>query len=276
MNILIDNFLTREDTQCLYLYHELKNMENTNVYFWASKNISTYDIFDDTKPDIFVSHVSAINFELGSYLDDNKQKDKLIIVLSTYGVDPESIINLEHHIEKEQKLFLMHRGKLNTRKLKTIDINHCVDPNLKQMKFEYSNIDTGYFVKSNEDIKQESGCYHYISNMADNADICLPEQSMATTYSNYKQIIFKNLGEFNQAFFDALYYCDKVYYTPYDKSIDEISEKMFGQVLNINNKRIDFDKVKHIIKEKHMPKNRVKTIMSQLPINQNLFNKVDQ
>jgi hypothetical protein len=276
MNILIDNFVTKEDTQCLYLYHELKKMQDANVYYWPNKNISTYDIFDDTNPDIFISHVGAINFELASYLDDNKQKDKLIIVLSTYGVTPESIIQLEHHVEKEQKLFLMHEGKLNSRKLKTIKVNQCVDPNLKQLKFEYSNIDTGYFVKSNSDIKEKNGCYHHISNIADNADICLEEKSMGSMYNNYKRIIFKNLSQFNQSFFDAIYYGGEVYYTSDDKSIDDISEKMFGQVLNINNKSVDFDRVKNIVKEKHMPKNRLKTIMSQLPINQNLFNKVDQ
>ena len=91
MNILIDNFITQVSTQSLYFYHELKKNNNIETYYWPSKNISTYDIFDDTKPDLFISHCASLNYELASYLDDNKNKD-IIIALSTSGINPKKLI----------------------------------------------------------------------------------------------------------------------------------------------------------------------------------------
>ncbi len=99
---------------------------------------------------------------------------------------------------------------------------------------------------------------------------------LASAMSNYNTIVFPNLTEFQQSFFDALYRSAEVYYTGDSVEIDKESEKIFGQSLNIKNKSVDFDAVKKVISEKHLPKNRVKTFLSQLPINQNIFTEVSQ
>ena len=66
MNILIDNYLNKEDSQCLYLYHAIKSLDENQVkaFYWPSRDISTYDIFDDTKPDIFISHAELWTMNL--------------------------------------------------------------------------------------------------------------------------------------------------------------------------------------------------------------------
>ena len=114
--------------------------------------------------------------------------------------------------------------------------------------------------------------YHYLSNSNGIGDVSLPQQTLSSLYSKYNEIVFDGYDTFDQSFFDALYRTPEVYYISDDKKLDELSEKLFGCVLNYNNKgKIDFTKVKEVLKEKHLPKNRVKQLLSQLPINQKEF-----
>ena len=110
MNILIDNFITQVSTQSLYFYHELKKNTNIETYYWPSKNISTYDIFDDTNPDLFISHCASLNYELASYLDDNGNTD-MIIALSTSGINAKKLIELEAEFSQEMKFKVFFFGR---------------------------------------------------------------------------------------------------------------------------------------------------------------------
>ncbi len=110
MNILIDNFITQVSTQSLYFYNELKKNNNIETYYWPSKNISTYDIFDDTNPDLFISHCANLGYELASYLDDNNNKD-IIIALSTSGINPKKLIKLEDEFSKDMKFKVFFFGR---------------------------------------------------------------------------------------------------------------------------------------------------------------------
>ena len=59
-------------------------------------------------------------------------------------------------------------------------------------------------------------------------------------------------------------------------NLDKLSEKVFGQVLSYDNRdNIDFKLVKDRIKEKHLPSNRAKTLLYQLSINKQTFNKLN-
>lgn len=281
MNILIDNYLNKEDSQCLYLYHAIKSLDENQVkaFYWPSRDISTYDIFDDTKPDIFISHCGAMDYELGVYLEDNKETaENLIIVMSTFGggeQTKEYYQRMDTMLQSKRigNVYLMSNKDLGLKRLKGIRINHCVDENVKPDKLNYQ-IPCAYFVNNQDDVTAESDkSYHYISNTITGVDICLEEIKLAKMYNNYNKIVFKNLKKFNQSFFDALYQCKEVSYTSDDENVDNICNNLFGQVLNVNNKDVDYEKVRQRIKEKHMPHNRVKTLLSQLPINHNLFSK---
>lgn len=281
MNILIDNYLNKEDSQCLYLYHAIKSLDENQVkaFYWPSRDISTYDIFDDTKPDIFISHCGAMDYELGVYLEDNKEiADNLIIVMSTFGggeQTKEYYQRMDTMLKSKRigNVYLMSSKDLELKRLKGIKINHCVDDNVKPDKLNYQ-IPCAYFVNNQDDVTgEDDSSYHYISNTISGVDICLEEIKLAKLYNNYNKIVFKNLNKFNQCFFDALYQCKEVSYTSDDKNVDNICNSLFGQVLNVNNKDIDYKKVRQRVKEKHMPYNRVKTLLSQLPINHNLFSK---
>lgn len=280
MNILVDHYLNKQDSQSIYLYKTLKGMKNLNTFYWPSRQISTYDIFDDTQPDIFITHVGAMDYELGVYLEDNKMADKLLILLATFNNQPKEdkqyFQQIEDSIQSKIKknLFLLSDCDLGLKTIKTIRMNHCADTNVIDQKLKYQ-IPVAYFVNSSKDIKTEKEkSYHYISNTIAEADICLEQVSLARLFNNYNKIVFKNIDTFCQSFFDALYRCKEVYYTTKDRNVDEHCEKLFGQVLNINNSNVNFEKVKQRVLEKHLPENRVKTLLSQIPINQNIFTEV--
>lgn len=279
MNILVDHYLNKEDSQSVYLYRALKEFKNIKTFYWPSRQISTYDIFDDTKPDVFITHCGAMDYELGFYLEDNQVED-LLILLATFNNQPQQ--NKEYFQEVEQSisgkikknLYLLSDQNLGLSTIKTIKLNHCADTNVIDQKIKYQ-IPVAYFVTDSKDIGRENHkSYHYISNTIGQADICLEQITLSKLFCNYDKIIFKNMTSFSQAFFDAIYKCKEVYYTTNTKDIDTQCEKLFGQVLNINNKNVDFTKVKERVMAKHLPINRVRTLLSQLPINQNIFTEV--
>lgn len=276
MRILIDNFVTQVSTQSLYIYHELKKNTNIETYFWPSKNISTYDIFDDTKPDLFISHCASVDYELASYLDD-VGNNEVLIALSTSGVNAKKLTELEMEFKQDLKLKVFFFGSQNIKfsKSKNIVINDCIDDNI--LKNEYHHrMPLAYYIQNNNDLPSEEGPYHTISSVIKEADVNLDQMKLASIMGNYDKIVFPNLTEFEQSFFDALYRSPEVYYTGNLSEIDKQSEKIFGQSLNIKNKSVDFNAVRKVIAEKHLPKNRVKTLLSQLPINQNIFTEVSQ
>lgn len=273
MNILVDNFSNNRDSLCLYLYHALKEHTKANAFFWSSKAISAYDVFDDVKPDVFITHCKALDNEVAAYIDDKANRKDLIVVLFVNGITQEEIEFVESTpIKKNSRIILVNSGQKKIKSsLKFVSIWDCVDDKIEDSNMEY-NIPIGYHIKDNDQMKPKSGSYHYLSNNNGIGDVSLPQQTLSSLYRKYNEIVFNGYDAFDQSFFDALYRTPEVYYISDDKKLDELSEKLFGCVLNYNNKgKIDFAKVKKVLKEKHLPKNRVKQLLSQLPINQKEF-----
>ena len=151
---------------------------------------------------------------------------------------------------------------------------HDININENTNSVEY-NIDRGIFVNSTDDLKKYSGSYHYISNnqkLKEKIDIVLPTHMLIPLYKNYKEIIFTNIENDNipQSFFDAIMLCDKVYCENLTKETDEMLKKFFklGDYsfdYNSQSRLENFAQVKAFVKEKHLPINRAKTILSQIP-----------
>tara|TARA_B100001564_G_scaffold353560_1_gene362730 strand:+ start:5169 stop:5999 length:831 start_codon:yes stop_codon:yes gene_type:complete len=273
MNILIDNFSNNRDSTCLYLYNECQKLKKINTSFWTTKAISTYDIFDDVKPDVFITHCKSLSQEVAMYIDDQSTKKGMIVVLFISGISQEEIDYIASTPMKENSQILLactDKQKIKT-SLKQIYVRDCADDNITNAEVDYK-IPKAYHVIDNSIIKKQSGSYHYLSNQNGVGDISMPQQTLSSLYYKYEQILFEGYEKFDQSFFDALHRVPEVYYTSDKKELDELSEKLFGCVLNYKNKgKVDFDKVKKTIKEKHLPRNRVKQLLSQLPINQENF-----
>ena len=84
---------------------------------------------------------------------------------------------------------------------------------------------------------------------------------------------FDKIDKFEQPFFDAVYRTE-TYYNSENEKLSEKSVEIFGQDLNIKNNNVDFKKVRQVLSEKYMPKNRAKQLLSQMPIDQSVFTEV--
>lgn len=261
MKILVDNYLSNEHTQPLYFYESLRNIEGIESFYWPQRS-SAYDVFDDVKPDIFISSVNC-EYEKVHYLE----RSDMSHVINTDG--GELIQNLKDALGKNTT-YISFSNKPECKR-----IMHCADTNLLRNTDSIDfNIPTAYFVTKESNV-DDKGSYHKISCNFDKVDVMLPEYQLFTLYRHYDKIIFRDIKAFNQSFFDALLVCDNVYYENVDDSLDEISNKIFKQVLNIKNKdNVDMSAVRDHVLEKHTCVNRTKSLLSQLPINQNLFTEV--
>lgn len=275
MRFLIDNYATQENTQPLYFYSALKSLSKCEAYL-RNANQSIYDYFDRYNPDVYITHAGLITPDLLHYTKSNPNK-KINILISVYGMDNENINKVDEGIKNNELpcKFLFSNKKINVKNNKTVVVNNAADENIIKDPSVNYNLDKAVFVFDSAKISDYDPPYHIISNnnkLIDSADIIAPELYLAGIYSNYKQIIFEDLPvSIPQAFFDALLFCDSVYYQTTNNQVDENMKKIFPNCgsMNYKNKdRInDFADVKKIVKAKHTGTNRLLTLLSQIACN---------
>ena len=283
MIILTKDYTTNESTQSMMFHHQFSQMPSINAAYWVKENTgSTFDVLDEVKPDFFIVDAAQLNIDLAYYFcEQANQNIKTKIILH---VD-DSFKSLKHlqaspiykdHVE----LIISNNKEIGFGKKRVVKIDPCADVNIQMSSMTYK-IPTAYVVNNpgwvNLEIdKPES--YHSLScQNIPNVDICMPILHMAKIFDRYGEIIFLDINKFDQSFFNAIHACEKVYYfnnQPNDK-LKEESVRLFGCDLNYNNKdNVNFDEVKKLVSEKHTGANRVKTLLSQMGINQSIFTEV--
>ena len=60
MKILFHNYSNSTSTEPIYLYNALQKC-GVESFIWADPNMSAYDVFDTTKPDVFVTHFKTFS-----------------------------------------------------------------------------------------------------------------------------------------------------------------------------------------------------------------------
>ena len=281
MNILVDSFVNSESTESLYWYEEINKIESINTFYWPNVDISAYDVFYDTKPDLFLTHIDRIGFAVDSnhsYEVIHYIKNNDIKVFARTEPNERCIHQVKNLCEfldkKDRSKITLISTDRQIDRWKVINLLPAADSNLLHRNPVQFDIPTAFFVEDNANIKS-TGSYHTISNTLEKADIMMPEHLLCPMYKNYHTIIFKNISQFKQSFFDAICFGNKVYYENNNDKIDSLSEKIFGQNLNIANKdNIDHNKLKEDTLQKHTSTRRVNQLLSQLPINQELFTGV--
>ena len=261
MKILVDNYLNNEHTQPLYFYESLRSIEGIESYYWPNEG-SAYDTFDDIKPDIFISSINC-SYEKVHYV----QRSNMSHVINTDGGEVHPNFKKAFGDKTTYISFVSNPNSLR--------IMHCADTNLLKSEDNLTfNIPTAYFITKDSEVNDKHS-YHKISCTYEKTDIMLPEYQLFSLYRHYDKIIFRDIENFSQSFFDAIITCDNVYYENSDDSLDELSKKIFKQVLNIKNKEnVDAKSVREHVLKNHTCNNRTKSLLSQLPINQNLFAEV--
>lgn len=275
MKFLIENYANSFDTQALYLHQALLSSGVESV-LWESNSSSVYDIMDKENPDYYITTASRLSKDFAHYTNNNK---KIKLLLNVDYITGQIIMNLEESIinsDIECCFFFSSKYNVKTKKIRFVHLNNAHDNNLaKQSNSVIYSIDKAIFVNSYKDCEKHEDTYHFISNdqkLKEKIDIVLPEHMLFSLYRNYREIIFKNMNNsyVPQSFFDAIIFGNKVYCKDIDEKTSEMLSKVFrldGQSFDYNssNRIEDFEPIRSIIQEKHLPVNRAKTILSQIP-----------
>lgn len=278
MRILIKDYTTNKCSQSMLLKTAINKYTDIEAFFWQDNNgMSTYDTVDSVSPDYILISAMSIDEDLVHYLDNNNKAQKIVIHIPSDM--PHAGVRRIHDSDffKNHVCLAVTSHDIITR-VRSVNLKPCADINI--MDYNYPNkIPLGIVtVREKVDSKLKSGrqSYHTMSYEKDKeVDIATSNLQLAQLYSNYDEIIFDGITSFDQPFFDALHRVDKVFYSS-DTSLSEESIKLFGQDLNINNDDVDFNIARATLRDKHFPMNRMKQLLSQMPIDQSLFTEVSK
>lgn len=117
MKILFDNYITLTSSECSYFNGVLRRA-GVESLFWSDKRISTFDILDSTKPDVFVTHYRQVTQDLIKYLSNTTKID---LVLNISGSTESEVNALENFLSSNNvKCSLMFSGDVDAAKPKGV------------------------------------------------------------------------------------------------------------------------------------------------------------
>jgi hypothetical protein len=268
MRFLIDNYASSESTEPYYLNATINNIEGCFSHLWNRNQVGAYDIFDITKPDIFIAQKDNISMDALKYMNENKH---ISMIINVTGLKGDELLALEDAV-KQHNLnvpFVFNNGteKLKSNKINVVNILKGADIYLSAVdKLDYK-IDKAVIVQKKSQIDYSySGTYHYLSTSEDlvkDVDIVQPVMRIQNIYANYSEIIFKPFYDtIPQIFFDAVLNHNNVSYecdgTEKSRLINEKIKSILGE---------DKSEWQKLVKSKHTCLNRTKSLLSQLPCN---------
>ena len=278
MKRIIQDYTTNKCSESRMIYAGLQNNPSIQPYFWGEKdNISAYDLMDSVKPDLILINALRTNQDLVHYLAYNNTGKNIILKIPD-DVTQDQLVKISGN-DFVKNHVLMTISKSSIGKIRNIKLNACVDNNIQDITLR--NKIPLCIVTETGDVSPElltrSNSFHILSNTQEKGvDLFGPNVTVAGLYKNYDMVIFDKIKKFEQPFFDSLYRT-KTFFTSDNSDILEKSVAMFDQNLNIQNEKdVDFTKVKNRLEEKHMSTNRVKQLLSQMPIDQSVFTEVSK
>ena len=285
MKILIKDYTSSRSTQAMYLVHGLQNVPNVQAGLWSGDG-SLYDAMDQFQPDLLIMHMLAFGNDVVSYLrDDDTPPVKLAMCVT--GVTNESIEGVDANLRRDGlsdsiALYFSSRNKNMLPKTKTtmLPLLEAADPvAVGKHSMDYK-IDTCVVIDKESEVRNDDygRSFHFASSNPDlqgKADLCLNQGQLATLLKNYSNVVIKHAtSTIPQVFFDAALSGARPVFALDNKDdqtrIGELCKKLFGFSC-LRGDDIDHEAVAQIVAEKHTATNRVKTLISQLPINQRFF-----
>lgn len=271
MKVLISDYSSEHTTEPLY-FNAALNSIGCKSTLWP-KNMSAFDIFDITKPDLHITHFNNITKELVIYLEQSNTKIDLIVNIT--GITQDQLKDMEIALSQYRIIPTMffvnyYDHGLQSRKTNIQSILHGSDVFLGTEPQQY-DIENAIMVNNKNHIQPIGETYHYITNMTDDlskeVDIALPVGRLPHLYKNYRNIIFKYFDkEIPQLFFDSGYHNASVCFDVNDRSfINTQMKKLFGDENSCNISDINSRNITNKIKQKHTCLHRTKSLLSQLP-----------
>ena len=217
MKMLLQNYSTPLSTEALYL-HRCMIESKCDAVLWADRNISAFDIFDATNPDIFLTHFRFITQDILKYLSGSN----IDVVLNITGADNKMINQIETDFASRKiktKLLFTNSHEimspLNKSQTKLINILPGLDIFVPKQEVTPFNLPTCIVTSGNTDTiksftdKEES--YHTIGIGTDEKDFDfnLDIASFISIIDRYdKALLVDDLHVvFSQLFFESTFRC---------------------------------------------------------------------
>ena len=96
MTMLFHNYSSSTSTEPLYLHNALEKCGVESV-LWSDSNASAYDVFDTTKPDVFVTHFRTFGQDIFRYMKEN---NSCSLVLNVTGASQSQVESIEKELDK--------------------------------------------------------------------------------------------------------------------------------------------------------------------------------
>ena len=204
MRTLVQNYSSEISTEPMYIAQGLKNL-GFEAELWDQNQVSAFDIFDDYKPDIFITHSALITEDTVKRLDGTDIK----VMVNVTGMQEGVIPRLE-------ELFPGCNLFQNETTIKNVDtVPACADIFLPAKNVLKYKIDLLCLVRNGEEIekfnkmdKSDYRTYHVVgvgNSLRDlkGVDAALSLRELPIIYPNYSNRIACGVG---QAAYDAAYH----------------------------------------------------------------------
>lgn len=290
MRVLVQNYATSSSTEPLYIHETLNALDGVESHLWQDNNVSVYDMFDITKPDVFITHFGLLTDDVVKYISKHKNIQMLINVTSAQQSQLDTIDSvLSEFGIKAPFLFTnqpMLLNKIIQRNTKLVSIMHGADlflsrqePKLPEYEIELGIV-TDYKINNRlESLTSSFGTYHILTqneSLKEDVDILIPAFHMHEAYPKYKQVVVTSKDmDLPQAFFDAAFYGNSVvYHSKYDsqsvkmntaiQSLLKTNESVSLTVDKIVGNKLNPESVRRSVATGHTCLHRVKRMLSML------------
>jgi len=267
MKTLVQNYSSNLSTEPMYINKCLLEC-GLESHLWADPNMSTFDVFDSIKPDIFISHYKFLTNDIIKYFNQNQNIQMILNVTGVNEVEMESIEQTfdQNNIRTPFVFTNLYdfSHNIKPKKIKLVNIMPAADIFLPITPTPSFKIDLAILsTDTNEMIDmaiENKEIYHLLSLGAENENFDLPVdiRSMVGLYDKYEEIIL--IDDVNivssQILFEASLRAKKVS-VRVNKNQQSILDKILATLFHAEDNQKNLSEIiRNQIKRKHTCFNR--------------------
>lgn len=278
MRFIVFNYSSPSFIQPAYLSEEINKIDGCTSHLSNNMN-NIYYLYDRIKPDFGIMNIGGNIRDCIHYNQNTSNKVQHIL----------SIDYLPDNQLDEAKQFIKNDGGLNIKllissssKFKDVDfgvpfvhVANCANSQISKAP-EIFNIGTLVISSKKRVNCQYEGTHHVASlgSKIEGADFDLNSLSAIKILQNYQEIVIENIDADNipEEFFNAIYFGKgRVYFNNEDPSKGAKVNQVLKKILSCDNsfayndrEQYDLSLIKNKVAEKHVPRNRLKRILSNI------------
>ena len=276
MRILVQNYSSPISSEPLYLNQTFSMSDDIESTLWSPNNISTFDMFDRFKPDVFICHHMGMINDIVSYLAYNKNI-KLAINIS--NIEKDELKVLEDIFSKNEiscsVMFSNNYDFVDQEKperYKYEKILPCADIYFAQSDVPEYKLDALLLSnKHSEQLDNLSKKYETCHKMSlsveqdENFDMNVNVIMLSSLYNKYEEVVISAPVDiaFSQVFFDAFLKSEKVS-VKLPPEQNELFSKALSELFKETEEENMLENIRNQIKENHTCVNRAKQLIGAI------------